>query len=151
MVKILARVLIVLLAAGLVIGATYAISLNASSALPGGVDGISDGERPDFGNLPTDDSGALQAPAQGERTGRGGEPGAIPPGGSSADSTGALPDGGFRGGNGEREGGSAFGWGEVLKSLGIIALVTAVVVIVQKVYAWLRRPRKPVTPAPSGV
>lgn len=137
MLKILARVLIVLLAAGLVIGVTYAISLNVSLAMPGGREGFSDGARPDFGNQPQDGSGALQAPAQGERTGKGGEPG-------------VLPDDASRGGPGEREGGSTFGWTEVLKSLGIIGLVTALVVIVQKVYGWLRRPRKPVTSAQSG-
>lgn len=133
MVKILVRVMIVLLAAGLVIGATYAISLNVSWALPGGGEGLSNRGRLGFGNLPQDGSGALQAPAQGERTGKGGEPGAIP------------SDGASHGRHGE--GGSAFGWTEVLKSLGTIGLVTALVVIVQKVYGWLRRPRKAATPA----
>ena len=59
-----------------------------------------------------------------------------------------LSDGEFRGG--EYEGGSVFGLAEVIKSLGVIAFVTAGVVLVQKMYARLCKPKKPAAGAQPG-
>ncbi len=111
MVKILGRILIILLATGLVIGATYAISLNTSLSTPGGPGG----------------SGLSQAMPERSQ----GSPAQLPGGGE------------LRGGRGgEGEGGSAFGWMEVLKSLGRIGGVAAVVILIQKAYQGVRRIRK---------
>ncbi|GAP15856.1 hypothetical protein LARV_03649 [Longilinea arvoryzae] len=127
MLKILGRVLLILLATGLVIGATYAVSLNSqlSTADGPGMGGF--GERAGL----SDGSSAPQAGPE-----------------RSPDSQGLLPGGGeFRGG---REGGSAFGWMEVLKSLGVIIVVTGGVILIQKAHELVRRSRKLRAEAPPA-
>ena len=113
MLKVVGKVLIILLVAGLVVAATYAISRNVSLPQFGG---RGDG---DFGA--GFDRGAARTNGTGGQFGRG----AL-----------ARPAGG--GFHGEREGGSAFGWMEVLKDLGVIGLVTAGVILVQKTYERIR-------------
>jgi len=125
MFKVLGKVLIILLAAGLVVGATYAISRNVSlTQLAGRGDG-------DFS--------------------AGFERGAAPQNGTGGQFArgplGRQAGGDFRG---EREGSSAFGWTEVLKGLGVIALVTAGVILVQKIYE-RSRARKKTALAQPGV
>jgi hypothetical protein len=109
MLKVVGKVLIILLVAGLVVAATYAISRNVSLTQFGGRGDGDFGAGFDRGGL--QQNGATGQFARGHLAGPGG--------------------GGFRG---EREGGSAFGWMEVLKGLGVIALVTAGVILVQKIY-----------------
>jgi hypothetical protein len=119
MLKVLGRIAIILLATALVVGLTYVIAQNVNISLPGGRGGDEFGERPAPGNFNPDSAASGTLP---DRPQGGGE---------------------FRGGRGgEREGGSAFGWMEVLKSLGVIALVTAGVVVVQNVFERVRRLRK---------
>lgn len=48
----------------------------------------------------------------------------------------------FQGSPHEREGGSSFGAMELLKNLGIIAVITAVIVLLEKVLGWFKRSRK---------
>lgn len=109
MLKVVGKVLIILLVAGLVVAATYAISRNVSLPQFGG---RGDG---DFGA--GFDRGAARTNGAGGQFGRG--------------SLARPAGGGFRG---EREGGSAFGWTEVIKDLGVIGLVTAGVILIQKTY-----------------
>jgi hypothetical protein len=158
MFKIMGRVSIVLLAVGLIIGVTYAISQNGSFSLPSG-GGSQFGEHNSTGLIPQDGSpdSSTDGQAQSDLSGAGGRHGATLQDGSDDGLTAGETDGVFRGagsvdgGRGEHERGSAFGWSEVLKSLGIIALVTAAVIVLQKAYEWLRRLRKPAAPARSGV
>jgi hypothetical protein len=62
---------------------------------------------------------------------------------TSGEQTGDRPA--FEGGPHEREGNSAFGALELLKNLGIIAIITTVVVLLEKATGWIKRFRK--TPA----
>lgn len=117
MLKVLGKVLIILLVAGMVVAATYAVSQNASfSQLGGRGDG---------------DFGAAFERGLASQSGLGGHFAHGPLAGQAG--------GGFRG---EREGGSAFGWTEVLKGLGVIAVVTAVVILVQRIYERSRARKK---------
>jgi len=123
MLKVLGRILIILLAAALVAGATYAIVQNVEISLLGGRgEGGKDGQFAQ-GWMTVDDSTAqnLLDPPQGGR--------------------GQMLQGGeFRGKRGEgHNAGSVFGWIQVLKSLGMIALVTVAVVIVQKLNGRVRQ------------
>ncbi|TLN28083.1 hypothetical protein FDZ74_00865 [bacterium] len=131
MAKLIGRLLILLLATALVAAATYAISLN-STLSPGGEftgrgEAIANGTSGD----------ALPEQPQGGR-------GQLPAGG---DLGSARPRGEF---GGDREGGSAFGWAQVLKSLGVIAVATAGVVMLQKLYERLRRSVKLTANTQSG-
>lgn len=139
--QLLSGILIILLATGLVAGVTYLISQSVSFSIPGGP-----GEGGGFGGRGgsdlSADGTALQSPPQGAQ-GETGSEGTQPGGGAPGTSNASLPQGDFKGGRGaELEGGSAAGWLQVLKNLGIIALVTAGVVAVQKVSGAVRRPRK---------
>ncbi len=131
MAKFIGRLLILLLATALVVGVTYAISLNSTLSLAGEFAGR--GEPIANGSA----GGSLTGRPQGGR-------GQLPAGG---DLGSARLQGEF---GGDREGGSAFGWAQVLKSLGVIAVATAGVVMLQKPYERLRRPRKLATNAQSG-
>lgn len=126
MMKILSRVLLILLATGLVIGATYAISLNSTLATAGG---------PGGGGLAAG-SGLSEGGARVQN---------LPerPQGSQAQ----IPGGEF---HGEREGAAAFGWAQVLKSLGVIGGVTGAVILIQKGIEFLRRTKKRMAKAPSA-
>lgn len=131
MLKVLGRLLILLLAATLVAGVTYAVVQNVQFSLPGGRGG--------------DDFGGQIVPGGGNANGSSApDPVERPRGGRGQ----MLSDGEFRGG--ELEGGSVFGWAEVIKSLGVIAFVTAGVVLVQKTYARLCKPKKPAAGAQPG-
>ena len=131
MLKVLGRLLILLLAATLVAGVTYAVVQNVQFSLPGGRGGDGFGGQIAPGGRNANGS---TAPDLAER----------PRGGRGQ----MLSDGEFRGG--ELEGGSVFGWVEVIKSLGVIAFVTAGVVLVQKKYARPRKPKKPAAGAQPG-
>jgi hypothetical protein len=48
----------------------------------------------------------------------------------------------FQGAPRERDGGSSFGGLELLKNLGIIAIISAVIIFVEKAWSWIRRFRK---------
>jgi hypothetical protein len=62
---------------------------------------------------------------------------------TSGEQTGVRPA--YQGGHHEREGNSVFGAMELLKNLGIISIITAVVVLLEKATGWIKRFRK--TPA----
>lgn len=139
---ILSGILIIFLATGLVAGVTYLISQSMSFPAAGGP-----GEGGGFGGRGggadfNADGATLQSPPQDGAQGDTGS-GGTRPGGAPGTSDSSLTQGDFKGGRGGKlEGGSAAGWVQVLKNLGIIALVTAGVVAVQKVSEAIRRPRK---------
>lgn len=124
--KTVVRILIILCVAGLVSGGFYLI----------------------FNHSSVSGAGGLPGEGGGPRGFAGGDPGA-----ANADSSAveALPRGpqgeGERiGGGGEHGGGAGRSWLEIGKNLVEIALITAGVVLTQKLFRWFRRRRQQALP-----
>ncbi len=129
--KIAVRVLIILCAVGLVSGGFYLIINHSSSGGAGGPRGMGL-----FGG-------------GGPRGFAGGDPDAAKLDSSTDEALPRGPQGeGERlGGGGEHGGGASRGWLDIGKNLVEIALITAGVVLIQKLFRWFRRRRQAIPPA----